>query len=459
MVSWVYAARDDDEDETFREKYISNFLSGIIDGVNPMTYIPFLKDVVSIVQGYDVERSDMAVISDLWNAYQKLGRDDVSAWMKVEGFVGSICQIFGLPVKNIMRDVRSLFQAYNTIVHGEENTIRGTAYAISEAITGSKVSNPEQLYNARVSGDEKHAARVEGRYDDEKSANAAVRKAITDRYMDGELTLAEATMQLTQYAGMEADDAYWLMDSWKHKKETGSDDDYSKYNKFYESVQTGKDLKAVIKEYTDNGVKKSTLSEQITTHFKPEYVKMPAGDRAKLKGYLINAYEQCGISRENAEEKLRDWDFEAKNGFAYDDRKAAYMNGEISESKLRTVLIEYGGYSDEDADYQIKAYDWESQGYEGVTVAAVKAYLKPIENLGYSLEDAGIPRALYLEYRKRAAECTGVDANNDGKADSNSIKNQKMDVINSMNLTSEQKDAMYFANGWAKSKLRQAPWH
>ena len=32
-------------------------------------------------------------------------------------------------------------------------------------------------------------------------------------------------------------------------------------------------------------------------------------------------------------------------------------------------------------------------------------------------------------------------------------------TIDSMNLTSEQKDAMYFANGWAKSKLRQAPWH
>ena len=459
LVAWVYAARDDDEDETFREKYISSFLSGIIDGVNPMTYIPFLKDIVSITQGYDVERSDMAVISDLWNAYKQLKKDNVSAWRKVEGFAGSICQIFGLPVKNIMRDLRSVYQAYNTIVNGEENTARGTAYAIMEGITGQKPSKSDQLYNSRISGDTKHAARVEARYDDEKSANAAVRKEITDRYMDGELTLAQATMQLTQYAGMEMDDAYWLMDSWKHKKETGSDEDYSKYNDFYEAVQTGKNLKAVIQEYTANGVNNKTLQSQITEHFKPEYVEMSAGERAKIKGYLINAYEQCGISREKAEERLRDWDFEAKNGFAYDDRKAAYMNGEISDTQLRTALIEYGGYSDEDADYQIKAYDWEKQGYEGVTVAAVKAYLQPIEGLGYSLEDAGIPRDLYLEYRKRAAECTGVDANGDGKADSNSIKNQKMDVIDSMNLTSEQKDAMYFANGWAKGKLKNAPWH
>lgn len=113
LVAWVYAARDDDEDETFREKYLSSFVSSIKDGVNPATYIPFIKDVVSIVQGYDVERSDMAVISDLWNAWKQLKNDDVSAWRKVEGFVGSICQIFGFPLKNIMRDARSAFQAFD----------------------------------------------------------------------------------------------------------------------------------------------------------------------------------------------------------------------------------------------------------------------------------------------------------------------------------------------------------
>ena len=60
------------------EKYVNQFVAGIVDGINPMTYIPFLKDIVSIVQGYEVERSDMSVISDLWNAIQKLKRDDVS---------------------------------------------------------------------------------------------------------------------------------------------------------------------------------------------------------------------------------------------------------------------------------------------------------------------------------------------------------------------------------------------
>ena len=451
LVSWVYAARDDDEDETFREKYLSSFISGIKDGVNPMTYIPFLKDIVSIIQGYDVERSDMAVISDLWNAWKQLERDDVSAWRKVEGFVGSICQIFGLPVKNIMRDARSLFQAYNTIVHGEKNTTRGTAIAIVEGITGQKHSNPEQLYKARKSGDKAHAARVEARYEDEDSANAAARKAITDRYMDDEFTLAQATMQLTQYAGMKPDEAYWLMDEWQHKKETGSDDGYSKYNDFYEAVKTGKNLKVVIKEYTDNGIKVNNLSERITDHFHEQYVGMSAGERAGLKGYLLNAYEQCGMTREKAEEKIHEWDFEAKYGFVYSDRKTAYLDGEISATTLKSVLIEEGGHSEEDAEFQIEAYEWEKEGIEGATTAAVRNYQ-------LYLKDIGVSRELYMMIRTFSNN-TDNDKDSNGNSISYSAMKKVMAEINKQPLSNAQKDALARSMGWKESNIKKyKPW-
>ena len=471
LVAWVYAARDDDEDETFREKYISAFLSGIIDGVNPMTYIPFLKDVVSIMQGYDVERSDMAVISDLWNAYKQLEKDNVSAWRKVEGFAGSICQIFGLPVKNIMRDLRSVYQAYNTIVHGEENTVRGTAYALVEGITGEKPSNPEQLYSSRAAGDKKHAARVEARYADEKSANAAVRKAITDRYMDGDLTLAQATMQLAQYAGMKADEAYWLMDSWKYKKETGSDDGYSKYNDLYSAIETDADIGNMVWRYMENEVEGKTIRSQISDHFRPIYVNMTEAEREQLRPRLVEAITASyGDSREevtlgggdtsSAEKTLAEWDMEAEYGFAYEDREKAFSEGRASAEALRAMYIEKGK-TEEETDSLIQAHEWlkAHPEYKDVYASTVVTYLEPVKNLGYSLEDAGISLDLYLDYKERAAKCTGVDANGDGKTDSNSVKNQKMDVIDALDLTSEQKDVMYFANGWAKSKLYTAPWH
>ena len=444
LVSWVYAARDDDEDETYWEKYLASIVGSIVDGVNPATYIPFIKDIVSIVKGYDVERSDMAVISDLWKASQELKKDDVSAWRKVEGFVGSICQIFGLPVKNIMRDARSVFQVYDTVVNGEKSTVRGTAYAIAGGLTGATYSNPEQLYSARKAGDEEHAARVEGRYDDEKSANAAVRQAIKDRYLEDDLSFAEATKHLMQYAGMEADDAYWLMDAWKHRKDTGADDDYNKYNDLYEAVRTGKNLKAVIKEYTDNGVKAKTLSSQITEHFKPKYVEMSTSEKAGIKGYLLNAFEQCGISRDDAAEKLRDWDFEAKHGFAYSDRKDAYQNGMVSEGELVKILEERG-YSPEDAAAQVTAYEWDAEGVEGATADAIQDYTE-------WCEPVGIPKSTYMAFR-RFDNSTENDVDENGKKIAYSAVQKIMAYINDLNLTPEQKDALAKSTGWSDKTI------
>lgn len=109
LVSFVYAGRDD-EDEEYMDKYLGTLAEEVLDSLNPATYIPFIKDIVSIVKGYDVERSDMAVISDLWKAVENLSSDKISAYRKVENFAGSIAQIFGLPVKNIMRDLRAIYQ-------------------------------------------------------------------------------------------------------------------------------------------------------------------------------------------------------------------------------------------------------------------------------------------------------------------------------------------------------------
>ena len=110
LVSFVYAGRDDDEDETYIEKYIGSLTREVFDSLNPAKYIPFIKDIVSIVKGFDVERVDMAVIVDLWKAIENLSSDKISPYRKVENFAGSIAQIFGLPLKNIMRDLRAIYQ-------------------------------------------------------------------------------------------------------------------------------------------------------------------------------------------------------------------------------------------------------------------------------------------------------------------------------------------------------------
>ena len=64
---WIDAARDlEDDDKTFWDKYIENLKGNIVDNMNPISMIPFAKDIVSIFQGYDISRLDMQGISKLY---------------------------------------------------------------------------------------------------------------------------------------------------------------------------------------------------------------------------------------------------------------------------------------------------------------------------------------------------------------------------------------------------------
>ena len=196
LVSIVYAGRDDDEEKTYAEKYISTLTEELLDSFNPLTLIPFVKDIVSIAQGYDVERSDMAVITDLINAWNKLDSDNRSAYRKVEDFGGAIAAIFGLPVKNVMRDVRGMYNTINGFINGEETTEAGIGNAVKEAITGKETSDGQLLYDAMLKGDSAQVKRIEGRYEDQKAIDTALRKALRENdprmreaaqaYLDGD---------------------------------------------------------------------------------------------------------------------------------------------------------------------------------------------------------------------------------------------------------------------------------
>ena len=307
LVSFVYAARDDDEEKTYAEKYIGTLASEVIDSLNPLDLIPFVKDIVSIVRGYDVERSDMAVISDLWSAFENLSSDKKSAYDKVKGFVGAVTQVFGLPIKNIWRDAEAMYNVVSSATSGQKTTGAGIWTAVREAVTGEDISNADELMEAMVNGDEAHADRVRARFENEDKANSALKAVIRNKYKDGELDATETEQYLKDFLGMTDEDIHWQMDEWGYAIENGSSEGYAKYGDFYTAVETGKDLKAVIKEYTDNGVEEKTLASRITANFKPIYKEMSNAERAKLKGYLLNAYVLLGYNRSDKSKDIDKW--------------------------------------------------------------------------------------------------------------------------------------------------------
>ena len=178
LKSIIMAMRDDDEDESYAEKYLEHFVGDLKDSLNPLGLIPFVKDIVSIFNGYDVERMDMAMFSDLKKAIDAFDSDSKTLYDKWSGLVGAISAFFGVPVKNVERDIRGFITTH--FGKTEETTLEGMLNAIVEGWTGKENSNSNQLYNAYLRGDKEQIKRVEGRFKDQSDIDTALRKALRE---------------------------------------------------------------------------------------------------------------------------------------------------------------------------------------------------------------------------------------------------------------------------------------
>jgi hypothetical protein len=196
LKSIIMAMRDDDEDESYIEKYLEHFIGDLKDNFNPLTYIPFVKDIVSIFSGYDVERMDMALFSDLYNSINALDSENKTDYEKWMGLAGAISALCGIPIKNVERDLRGLYNTINSWIGGERTTGKGILNAMKEGWTGKEVSKTQQLYEAIMSGDKEHIERVKARFkaDDmsDKEFKSAIESAMRKGLRDNDPRIKEA---------------------------------------------------------------------------------------------------------------------------------------------------------------------------------------------------------------------------------------------------------------------------
>ncbi len=167
LVSLVYAGRDDDEDETFLEKYLISFMDNLTQNLNPLNSIPFVRDFWNLVQGYSVERADMSIFKDLVDAFKTMLDDKKSFEEKISVLAGSVGNFFGIPIRNVMRDFSIIGNVKNTLQNGRETTLGGVwngfleehsngLYGkIKERVGLATENEYEQLYDAIMNGDSK----------------------------------------------------------------------------------------------------------------------------------------------------------------------------------------------------------------------------------------------------------------------------------------------------------------
>ena len=417
LVSFVYAGRDDDEDETYLEKYIGTLAGQTLDSLNPATYIPFIKDIVSIVKGYDVERSDMAVVADLWKAWENLSKDNVSAYRKVEGFAGSIAQLFGLPVKNIMRDARGIYKTIESFVNGQQTTLAGIGYAVKGAITGKDVSDRQQLYEAYLSGDATQIARVKSRFKDQSAINTAIRTALREN----DPRIKEAAIA-------------WNANNLGEYKRIAMEIIAEKHFAQDDVVMAIRSEANSLKP--DAETETTSKAKGLFTAEKFAYA-IANGDQASAyaaKADIIATAQANGKSAEDAEK--------AFVSSAKSELKELFDAGEISEQQAINAIVTFCGKTEDEAMSDVQYWAFKNK------YPNVYADDQWFDTYYEKIADSGISIDMYMEYRNAVSTITG-----DGK------KERRMAVIHSLPISKAQKDALYYAEGWTKSKLHEAPWH
>lgn len=469
LKSFVMAMRDDDEDESYIEKYFESFVGDLKDNINPLNLVPFVKDIVSIFKGYDVERMDVALISDFKDTIDAFDSDNKTLYEKWSGLIGAASALFGVPVKNIERDVRALF---NTIFGKREHTtLEGWLYAIEKGWTGNEKSNGQQLYEAMLKGDTKHIERVKARFEDQKDIEAAVYKALKENDVrvkeaakarnNGDIAgYTEIAKEIVGEGIFSQDNVVAAINSeiraFNSKiseaasaKLAGEAKEYKdildKLIDTYKGVYTREEIEEAIAK---SKPKDTTDSDEIKSIYVVEdfYKAVRGYDLATayaVREDIIGAAVDNGKSQRAAEQA-----FESSLATFVGNR---YKEGLIEDESAADMLINYAGFTEEEASSRIRywAFKAENPEYEDLTESAVNkyydGYYKDGELYGESAQSYDISLDIYAEYIR-------------GKSGL-SKKEDILYVINTLPLSKKQKDALYYLNGWAKSGLKDTPWH
>ena len=317
--------RKDDEERTYIEKYIAEVWGNFSGDMDPISLLPIGRDIASLLEGYDVERADMAIYAQMVDAWNILWNDKKSFKDKIQAVTGAAGNMLGIPAKNIWRDAEAMLNAIMANPDGgtEWRDIKYSVLDETPAILGQiKIwDDAATAYYARMADalsrgdmetfDELRGYLVETEGKKESTVTTGVKNAVQERVQDAKMD-DETAMDALEALGMESNKAYYQVDEWKKEAAyTGTEEfKYGKYDDFYEAVESGANLSAVIKGYMDHGVSKSTLSSQITSQYKQQYIDLmktnPAA-AANLKAMLLTAYAALGYDRTKKAKDIDAW--------------------------------------------------------------------------------------------------------------------------------------------------------
>lgn len=403
------AFRDDDEYETFLEKWSEAFSGNLIDELNPLGKLPLVKEISEFV------------------------KELAAAGWKVDVYG----QMSNLPYIDMAEQFIKGVEIISDKINGVDTnyTLYGGAYKLLQGVSGISGLPMAATTREIVTIWNNTVGRMAPSYK-VKTYDAGEQSNIKFAYQDGYLTEEEAMQELLgKGLSDNEDEAYWLIRKW----DSGSDS-FSRYDAINQAIRSGGSIDEAMKELTAHGYTEKEVLSQVKTNIGKWYqdgtiTKQQAMDM--LKKY-------SGLDREDITKTVNKWSSKVVTGIAYDDIKEQFMSGNLSQSKAADMYVRYGGYSREDANATVAEWKFEKDYPDSkISYESYQDWLTNGKNRGVTLE-------VYTDvslFRKPVGVKT-AKAQEDVAA-----------YINRLPISTAQKDALWCCF-WSESTLyKNAPWH
>lgn len=320
------AGRDDDPDKEYWEKFLTA-LTGItgdemttkellqhivLEGnlgsnVNKLGSIPFVKDILSLTQGYSVSRTDMQVFSDIVSAFKDFtasmgGSGKKTREEALANMFAACSKLFGLPAANIKRDamaaVRTAVQATGSVAL--EYEFEKFTYNIYSTANKSRYMN--LAFKALEQGDLTTYEHIRKELKDfmaldNSSVDSSMRSKLDkERENDEDFSLPDAAASLIgakdSYGDSEGEDKFTENDL--------SSDDYIVYSRkkseLYSSMESGLKNSQTFQNFT--GKQKDKALSSLETYAKKTALQSVAGSDYEITDKWI-------LKAQEAEKKYR----------------------------------------------------------------------------------------------------------------------------------------------------------
>ena len=415
------AWRDDDDYETFLEKWLEAFGGNIVDELMPLNKLPILSDFYDVAKellsifGVDTYGNPPQSVFMQW--YDSLIKGTEIIYDKIAGKDTNYTWYGG---------IYKLLQALSGMIGAPMAATTREVVAIWNNIIGAMAPSLKvKTYDAGETNELKYA------------------------YADGYLTFEEAVNELVEQGLVDnEDEAYFTVSGWE------AGEGYSRYDAIYDAVLNGGDFDAAMDELTSHGYTEKDVMKQIKSQIGTWYSDDKSDVRVSKQQAIAMLEKYTDLTDEEITKTVNRWSSKVVTGIAYDDIDEAFLEGKISAARASEMYQRYGGLTTEAAGEKVAVLkfikDYPQFEAGDVSYSMVEGFL------GYG-ESAGIDVNVFYDVWKYNTTAK-ADVDKNGKAISGSKKEKVLDYIDSLPLSKKQKDSLYYALGWAESTIREAPW-